>query len=277
VTRLGSAVVMVLMICACRAAEQVDAGGSVPDAAGPKPQSLVTGTVIRVNDGDSIVVATGSGDIEVRLMGINTPERDECLGQEAEGRLSDLVDGREVGLEAVGQDQFDRILAYVWIDDRLVNLDQVEDGLAIATTPEEGDPHGPAIIAAENLAFEEGLGMWSASACGASGPVPSVEVSGENSSFDPRGPDEELLGEEWITLSSVESVELEGWVIRDESSQHRCHVPSGVQVDPGTELSVASNDPCWDPGGIPVWNNEGDMALLLDPSGRVVARYRYQG
>ena len=38
---------------------------------------------------------------------------------------------------------------------------------------------------------------------------------------------------------------------------------------------VTSADPGWDPGGGPVWNNSGDMALLLDRHGRVVARWRY--
>jgi hypothetical protein len=40
---------------------------------------------------------------------------------------------------------------------------------------------------------------------------------------------------------------------------------------------VTSIDPCWDPGDSSVWNNGGDMTLLLDASGRVVTRHRYLG
>lgn len=235
------------------------------------------GAVVRANDGDSLVVATESGEVEVRLMGINAPESDECHGPEAEARLRDLVDGGEVGLDEVGQDQFDRTLAYVWLGDLLVNLDQVEGGFAIATTPDDGDPNGQALLDAEEEAVASRLGMWSNTACGATGPIPPVHVDGDASRFDPPGPDEEVLEQESVALASAQTVELGGWVIRDESSEHRCHLPAGTSIDAGSGLSIASTDPCWDPGDRSVWNNGGDMALLLDPTGRVIARHRYPG
>jgi hypothetical protein len=40
-------------------------------------------------------------------------------------------------------------------------------------------------------------------------------------------------------------------------------------------MTISSADLAWDPGGSPVWNNDGDMALLLDRDGRVVDRWRY--
>jgi endonuclease YncB( thermonuclease family) len=267
-----------VIIAACRPAGDVIEVGPGPGSAGPAPGDLTTGIVVRVNDGDSLVVETGTGDVEVRMMGINSPERDECFGPEAHDRLTALVDRQEVGLEVVGQDQFDRTLAHVWLGELLVNLDQVGGGFAIATTPpEEGDPHGGTLLDAEDTAFERGQGMWSETACGASGPIPAVEVDGEESSFDPRGPDEEVLEEEWVALTADEPVDLGGWVIRDESSEHRCHLPPGLAIDPGVLLRVASTETCWDPGARSVWNNGGDMALLLDTTGRVVARHRYVG
>jgi micrococcal nuclease len=275
-TRICGAILVIALISACQATGQVDGGfDSRPDE--PAPSGLTTGTVVRVNDGDSVVVETGSGDLEVRLMGINTPERDECHGPEAEDRLIDLVDGQTGALEEIGQDQFDRTLAYVWLGDLLVNLDQVAEGFAIASTPEEGDPHGSALLEAEDRAFQARAGMWSATVCGASGPIPAVEVDDSASSFDPPGPDEEMLDQEWVSFAGEERVDVGGWVIRDESSQHRCHLSNGTSIDPGAGLTVTSIDPCWDPGDSSVWNNGGDMTLLIDASGRVVARYRYLG
>jgi endonuclease YncB( thermonuclease family) len=276
-TRIWTAAILGLMMGACQPAvvEDPEPGPGAGDTA---PVDLTTGDVVRVNDGDSMVVETGTGDVEVRMMGINTPERDECFGVEAEDRLIDLVDGQEVGLEELGRDQFDRTLAYVWLEGLLVNLDQVEGGFAIATTsPEEGDPHGDTLLDAEDAAFEAGQGMWSETVCGASGPLPPVEVDGPGSSFDPRGPDEEVLGEEWVAFIAEDAVDIGGWVIRDESSEHRCHLPSDLTIEPGEVLRVTSADPCWDPGERSVWNNGGDMALLLDTTGRVVARHRYLG
>jgi micrococcal nuclease len=271
------AALLALLLTGCQPIAVVD-GDPGSEGGGPSPGDLTTGVVVRVNDGDSVIVETGSGDVEVRMMGINSPERDECFGPEAEDRLIELLDGQPVGLEEVGRDQFDRTLAHVWLGDLLVNLDQVDGGFAIATTPpEEGDLHGEELLAAEDAAFEAGQGMWSETVCGASGPVPPVEVDGPASSFDPRGPDEEVLGEEWVAFSAEEAVDLGGWVIRDESSEHRCRLPSGLTVRPDGGLTVASSDPCWDPGNTSVWNNGGDMVLLLDSTGRVVARHRYLG
>jgi endonuclease YncB( thermonuclease family) len=277
-TRTWAAVILGLMVGACRPGGDVIEVGPGPGSAGPAPADLTTGTVVRVNDGDSVLVETGTGDVEVRMMGINSPELDECFGPEAHDRLTALVDGQEVGLEIVGQDQFDRTLAHLWLGDLLIDLDQVAGGFAIATTPPaEGDPHGGTLLDAEEGAYTEGWGLWSETVCGASGPGPAVEVDEESSSFDPRGPDEEVLGEEWVALTGDEAVDLGGWVIRDESSEHRCHLPSGLAIEPGVVLEVTSLDPCWDPGDRSVWNNGGDMALLLDTTGRVVARHRYVG
>jgi micrococcal nuclease len=269
-------VLITVLITACQPTGQTN-GDLNADANGSAPRGLTNGTVVRVNDGDSVLVETGAGDVEVRLMGINTPERDECYGPEAEERLIELVDGQAVSLEEVGRDQFDRTLAYLWLGDLLVNFDQVAEGFAIASTPEEDDPHGDDLVEAEDAAFDARAGMWSETACGASGPIPPIEVDGSASSFDPPGPDEDILDQEWVAFSSEEQVNLGGWVLRDESSQHRCHLPSGAFIDPSAGLVVTSIDPCWEPGDSSVWNNGGDMALLLDASGRVVTRHRYLG
>ena len=268
-TRFGAVVLITVLVAACQPTGETN-GDLNSGANGSAPGGLTDGTVVRVNDGDSVLVETGSGDIEVRLMGINTPERDECYGPEAEERLIELVDGETVGLEEIGQDQFDRTLAYLWLGDLLLNLEQVEQGFAIASTPEAGDPHGGPILDAEGEAFDARLGLWSETACGASGPIPPVQVDISASNFDPPGPDEDVLDQEWVAFSSEELVDTGGWVIRDESSQHRCRLPTGAFIDPGESLVVTSIDPCWNPGDSSVWNNGGDMALLLDASGRVV-------
>jgi endonuclease YncB( thermonuclease family) len=262
----------VLLICAC-----LPPGQTGTTDAPTRPGDLTSGRVVRTNDGDSGVVASNGAEIEVRLMGVNAPEQGECYGQESSDHLAGLIEGELVDLEVIGTDQFDRTLAYVWLDDLLVNHELVIQGFAIATTPEDGDPHGKMLIAAEEAAFGAGSGMWSETACGSSGAMPVVGIDGAGSSFDPAGPDEEVLDREWVSFTGEGSAVLGGWMIRDESSEHRCRLPSGTVITEGGVLAVTSADPCWDPGGRPVWNNGGDLALLLDGTGRVVARYRYTG
>jgi endonuclease YncB( thermonuclease family) len=233
----------------------------------------VTGAVIQVDDGDTVDIRTGDGEVEVRLAGINAPESGECFGLEATDRLRSLVAGETVAIEATGVDQFDRTLAYLTLGDTLVNLEMVMHGSAIATTPDGGDPYGSALLAAEEEAFSARLGLWADDACGATGPTPAVTVE---VAFDPPGPDQGSLGEEWVELGSVEPVDVGGWTVRDESSAHRCVVPAGTTIGPDHPYRVTSDDLCWTPGGSPVWNNDGDIALVLDEDGRVVARHRYR-
>jgi micrococcal nuclease len=254
------------MVAACQPTTTTD-----PPAPEQRPNALVT----RVLDGDSVLVDLDGDETDVRLAGVNAAEDGECYHDQATEHLRGLLDGRTVGVEEVGTDQFDRTLAYLWLDDRLVNLGLVEQGFAIALTPEPNETTGELLLAAEETAYLEMAGLWSASACGTTGPPPEVTVG--DLEFDPPGPDGESLDLERVVLTSAQPIDLDGWTVRDESSAHRCSLPSGARITQGASVVVSSADPCWVPGSTPVWNNGGDLVLLLDPTGRVVARYRYRG
>jgi len=251
--------------------------GIEPSVPANQPDGFELGVVTRVNDGDSGLVDVGGTIVEFRLEGINAPERAECHGEDSSDHLAALVEGATVGVELTGTDQFGRSLAYMWLDDAPVNLELVSGGHAVATTPGQGETRGEALIAAEIDAASEERGLWSESACGGTGPVPDIAVDPLSSRFDPDGPDEEVLEEELVTFDYGETLDLAGWTIRDESSAHRCVIPDGTLISADRPLTVTSADQCWDPGENPVWNNAGDLVLLLDPLGRVAARYRYTG
>lgn len=254
------------LVAACQPPATTD-----PPAPEPRPNALVT----RILDGDSVLVDMDGIEIDIRLAGVNAAEEGECYHDQATEHLGGLLDGQTVGVEKVGTDQFDRTLAYLWLDDRLVNLGLVEQGFAIALTPGPDEGAGELLLAAEETAYSQMTGLWSASACGATGPTPEVTVG--DVQFDPHGPDGESLDLERVELTSGEPIDLDGWTVRDESSAHRCSLPSGARITQGATFVVSSADSCWVPGSSPVWNNGGDLVLLLDPTGRVVARHRYRG
>lgn len=235
-----------------------------------------SGTVTWVSDGDTVTVSNASGDIEVRFAGINAPEDDECFGDVSRDHLIDTLKDREVELEVIGTDQFGRTLAYVWEGDRNVNLELVKLGLAIATTPDSDQPPGPDFLEAESSAVLHSLGLWGEDACGG-GPLPDVVIDVGSSVFNAPGPDDDNLAGEQITIRNDDDkkVNLTGWVLRDESSRHRYTFPNGTRLEPGKSITIESDDPGWDPGGSPVWNNKGDMAMLLNRDGRVVDVWRY--
>lgn len=238
------------------------------------PTELVR--VNRIYDGDTFRVEQDDGpELDVRLVGLNAPEDGECFHDEAVERATIELEGREVGLTEMSIDQYGRTLAHVWIGSRHVNLDLVASGFAIATTPQDGDPHGKRMLTAEKEAAEAGLGLWGRDVCGASGAIPSLTI--EVTNHDPQGPDNERLQDEVVAVVNQDEtdVDLGGWVLRDESSRHRYRFPDGASLGAGERMIVSSADPHWDPGASPVWNNDGDLALLLDQDGRVVSFERY--
>ena len=87
-------------------------------------------TVLRVSDGDTIVVRTdGFEDIKVRLYGIDAPERDQEGGAEATEALRVIL-GQAVTITEMAVDRYGRTVALVEHEGRVVNLDLVAQGLA---------------------------------------------------------------------------------------------------------------------------------------------------
>ena len=211
----------------------------------------------------------------MRLASVNAPERDECYAEPGLDHLIATLKGETVSLEVLGEDQFGRLLAHVFAGDRHVNLELVEQGLALASTPEEGDTHGEAILEAEDEAYANRAGLWSKTACG-NEQVPDFAFEPGVSVTDPPGPDDQQIEAEKIAVrnTGTETLDLAEWILRDESSRHR-FVFGDIRIGGGETILVSSADIGWDPGDSPVWNNGGDLALLQLPDGTVVARWRY--
>ena len=102
----------------------------------------LSGPVVRVIDGDTIVVELDGKDERVRYIGIDTPEMDDerpairRRAVEAKAANARLVGGRRVRLEldVERRDRYGRLLAYVWVGDTLVNEALVQAGHAAPYT-----------------------------------------------------------------------------------------------------------------------------------------------
>jgi len=93
----------------------------------PKPLPVLTATVTRVNDGDSIEVTLDSGPVRVRMSAIDTPEHDQPYGSKSSAAMKAMLPvGATVELEVVTQDQFKRLVAIVWLvaDGKRVNINE---------------------------------------------------------------------------------------------------------------------------------------------------------
>lgn len=85
-----------------------------PVPAPPPPAERTTHTVAHVIDGDTIVLENGE---HVRLLGIDTPEREECYYDAARTFLRDWLTGQTIALErdVRNRDDYDRLLRYIYI------------------------------------------------------------------------------------------------------------------------------------------------------------------
>ena len=90
-----------------------------------------TAKVVRVKDGDTIVVLQGTEQIDVRLDGIDCPESGQPFGQKAKQAVSKVAFGKTVTIRSSGTDRYGRTLGVVILpDDRNLNQALVQYGYA---------------------------------------------------------------------------------------------------------------------------------------------------
>jgi micrococcal nuclease len=151
----------------------IAAGCGGTDGVGQQPERPGGARVLRVVDGDTIVVSIGGLEESVRLLGIDTPESVdprspvECFGKEASAHTQGLLPpGTDVTLvrDVEARDRYSRLLAYVYRagDGAFINLELVREGYADVLTFAPNVAHAGDFTAAATQARDEGLGLWSA-------------------------------------------------------------------------------------------------------------------
>lgn len=157
-------------------------GASSPGVAGASPATdglrpvgaTETARVVRVVDGDTLIIDRGRGSERLRYIGIDAPESVkpdtpvEFMGKEASAANAALVEGATVVLEkdVSETDRFGRLLRYVWLKDGeawlFVDLELVRQGYAQAVTFPPDVRWVDTLRAAERVARDAGLGLWGA-------------------------------------------------------------------------------------------------------------------
>lgn len=95
----------------------------------PNAVDEIAGTVRRVVDGDSIYLA--GHDPQVRLWGVDAPERDEAGYAEATATLTQIAQDQGVTCQEVDRDQYGRTVARCFLGDgQEINRLMIESGTA---------------------------------------------------------------------------------------------------------------------------------------------------
>jgi len=138
-----------LVVAACVLLSSAGAGTQSP---------VLVGRVTEVTDGDTIHVALASGPVIIRLHSIDTPERSQPWGEQATAALARrLRKGTQVTLQPITQDEYDRLVAVVYLDDENLNAWMVQQGHAWAYRRYLDDAQ---YCAWEQHARASGLGVW---------------------------------------------------------------------------------------------------------------------
>jgi micrococcal nuclease len=128
------------------------------------PQNTVreTGLVVGVVDGDTIDVQIGDQVQRVRYIGMDTPEQDEALYQEAAAYNQSMVLSKTVTLvkDTSDVDSFNRLLRYVVVENTFVNQALVELGYAEASAYAPDTACVSAFEAAQVQAQTAKAGLW---------------------------------------------------------------------------------------------------------------------
>jgi len=120
-TRSALLAALILLSCSLSAAQAKE-----------KAREII-GSVTRVFDGDSLLLRVERGGvIEVRLAGIDAPEKDQPHADDARDALRDLALDRTLRLRVVDQDKYGRqvAIAYQVGDGRELNAELVREGHA---------------------------------------------------------------------------------------------------------------------------------------------------
>ena len=120
-------------------------------------------SVISVHDGDTIRVRQGNRTERIRFACIDAPELKQSLGKQSRDHLKGIIaqGGDRVGLNLITTDRYGRQVAEVFVDDELVQSQQISQGMAYVYHKYLSDcPSADAVQQAEQQAKQQKVGVW---------------------------------------------------------------------------------------------------------------------
>ena len=117
------------------------------------------GKCVGITDGDTIKVMRQGEAVDIRVWGIDAPEKGEAYSERAKQFLSELAFEKNVDVLPVERDRYERIVAKILIDGRDAGLALVREGLAWHWPEYSNNDVG--LRGAEELVRSESKNIWS--------------------------------------------------------------------------------------------------------------------
>jgi micrococcal nuclease len=132
------------------------------------PVGLVNAKVVRVVDGDTVVVRYKGREERIRLIGVDTPETVhpnkpvEAYGEEAKEYTKKKLEEKDIQIEFDVQerDRYGRLLGYIWLDGLLFNDELLRMGYARVATFPPNVKYVETFKETERNAREKQVGLW---------------------------------------------------------------------------------------------------------------------
>jgi endonuclease YncB( thermonuclease family) len=139
-----------------------------------EPIRTITGKVTKVSDGDTIHVTTPKNTkLTVRLYGIDAPEtpkinqrtghvnkQGQPFGEKSWKAIEGKIMRKAVRLDIIEIDRYKRMVGMIWIGNRNINLEMVQEGYAEAYLEYLKEPFKSRFLSAEREARLEKRGIW---------------------------------------------------------------------------------------------------------------------
>jgi micrococcal nuclease len=162
------AVVLILFVFYRQGQESISTKDHPTEAPVTASPNADQATVTRVIDGDTVEVRLQGEVIDIRLIGIDTPETVapgepvQCYGPQASTFTESQLEGERVTLEFDIEriDRYGRTLAYVWVDGELFNETLVAQGFATVTTYPPNVKYVERFTEAQREARTADRGLW---------------------------------------------------------------------------------------------------------------------
>ncbi|WP_462427877.1 thermonuclease family protein [Fusobacterium varium] len=90
----------------------------------------ISGKVIRVSDGDTLLLQSGSQRIKVRMYGIDAPELKQSYGEDSKSYLEKRILNKNVDVKVINEDKYGRKVGKVFYKNKDINLEMIKTGNA---------------------------------------------------------------------------------------------------------------------------------------------------
>ncbi len=118
----------------------------------------IVGKVVRVLDGDTLVLLANKTEHKIQLAEIDTPEKEQPWGSKAKQALSEKVFRRKITVDVVYIDSYGRVVGRIWRGARDISRELVAEGHAWVYRQYMTDK---SLLNDERDAREQQLGLWS--------------------------------------------------------------------------------------------------------------------